>query len=143
MKIGNGAKLIILLMFVFLIISFIGPAYSWFGFNTDISLNLGTMDVSNVVSGTTTINLTNLKSERISSARGESDNYIDFTLTSKNMYQSTNMYYYIKLNYGDNITGKTRIADNLLVFDLEKTVSGTTTKVIDSDVIPNINGLVI
>ncbi len=139
----DKTKLFFIFMFAFLVLSFLGPAYSWFSYDKELALNLGTMDISNTVSGTTSINITNLKSERISKARSESDNYIDFTLTSKNNYQSTNMYYYIKLNYGNDITGKTRIADNLLVFDLEKTVSGTTTKVIDSDIIPNINGLII
>ncbi len=139
----NKTHLIFTCMFIFLVLSFIGPAYSWFSYNKDIALNLGTIDVENTVSGTTNINLTNLKSERIKAARKETDNYIDFTLTSKNNYQSTNMYYYIKLHYRPDISGKTRISDNLLVFDLEKTVGGTTTKVIDSDRIPNADGLII
>ncbi len=144
MKINiNKTHLIFVFMFIFLVLSFLGPAYSWFSYNQDLSINLGTMDIENTVSGTTTISITNLKSERISEARRESDNYIDFTLTSKNNYQNTNMYYYIKLHYGNNISGKTRIDDGLLVFDLEKTVSGTKTKVIDSDRIPNTNGYII
>lgn len=64
------------------------------------------------------INLNNMFPEKDENARKREDNVITFSIDGVNTTQNKDIYYEIKLVYGDDISGKTRFKDNELKFDL-------------------------
>ena len=58
--------------------------------------------------------------------------YFEFTIDGKNTTTNKDIWYEIILKHGDEVSGKTRIKDNLLRFTLTETKNGTTTTVFNS-----------
>ena len=69
--------------------------------------------------GTDTINLTTVFPESKEEARARNDNFITFTISGKNTSNKT-VTYEIDLIHGNDISGKTRLNDSDLVFDLSE-----------------------
>ena len=63
-------------------------------------------------------------------ARARNDNTFTFQITGKNTSTTDDIYYKLLLGYGDTETGKTRIRDNLLRFDLVEMISNNEEKYI-------------
>ena len=61
----------------------------------------------------------------------DATSFFEFTIDGKNTTTNKDIWYEIILKHGDDITGKTRIKDNLLKFTLTETKNGTTTTVFD------------
>ncbi len=141
----NNQKFILLFIALsfFLVLAFLGRSFAWFDYLQEIPISLGSVDGNVNVTGTQKITLSNLVSEKAYKARRKTDNYIDFTVNASNMYHDTTMYYYVKLNYGDNVSGKERIEDDKLVFDISKQVNGEPVYIIDSERIPVANGVIL
>ena len=77
--------------------------------------------------GSKSINLTNV----MPSDTYDATSFFEFTIDGKNTTTNKDIWYEIILKHGDNLTGKTRIKDNLLKFTLTETKNGTTTTVFD------------
>ena len=77
--------------------------------------------------GSKSINLANV----LPSDTYDATSFFEFTIDGKNTTTNKDIWYEIILKHGDNLTGKTRIKDNLLKFTLTETKNGTTTTVFD------------
>ena len=77
--------------------------------------------------GNKSINLTSA----MPSETYDATSFFEFTIDGKNTTTNKDIWYEIILKHGDDITGKTRIKDNLLKFTLTETKNGTTTTVFD------------
>ena len=61
----------------------------------------------------------------------DATSFFEFTIDGKNTTTNKDIWYEIILKHGDEVSGKTRIKDNLLKFTLTETKNGTTTTVFD------------
>ena len=77
--------------------------------------------------GNKSINLANV----MPSETYDATSFFEFTIDGKNTTTNKDIWYEIILKHGDDVTGKTRIKDNLLKFTLTETKNGTTTTVFD------------
>ena len=77
--------------------------------------------------GNKSINLANA----MPSETYDATSFFEFTIDGKNTTTNKDIWYEIILKHGDDLTGKTRIKDNLLKFTLTETKNGTTTTVFD------------
>ena len=77
--------------------------------------------------GNKSINLANV----MPSETYDATSFFEFTIDGKNTTTNKDIWYEIILKHGDDITGKTRIKDNLLKFTLTETKNGITTTVIN------------
>ena len=77
--------------------------------------------------GNKSINLANV----MPSETYDATSFFEFTIDGKNTTTNKDIWYEIILKHGDDLTGKTRIKDNLLKFTLTETKNGTTTTVFD------------
>ncbi len=59
--------------------------------------------------------------------------YFEFTIDGKNTTTNKDIWYEIILKHGDNLTGKTRIKDNLLKFTLTETKDGVTSTIFSGE----------
>ena len=82
--------------------------------------------------GKDSINLTNMFPETAEDARKRDDNTITFTIEGLNTTTDKDIYYEIKLLYGDNFEGKTRFKDKELKFDLIEKVGDESKLVLDA-----------
>ncbi len=116
--INNKKKLMSLLVFGIIMVV-LGVSYAWFNYNQvgknrkliagDIYLTLN--------EGSEQISLENVFPMTKEEARSKTNNFITFSLSGLNE-SSKDVYYEIKLIYGDEKTGYTRFNDKDLVFDL-------------------------
>lgn len=87
----------------------------------------------NYVDNTDSLTLTNIFPETKEEARSRTDNVIEFTVEGINTSDKKSVYYEIILNYGNEITDKTRFKDEDMVFDLvEVDEDGNETMVVDA-----------
>ena len=77
--------------------------------------------------GNKSINLANV----MPSETYDATSFFEFTIDGKNTTTNKDIWYEIILKHGDDVTGKTRIKDNLLKFTLTETKNGTTTTLFD------------
>ena len=77
--------------------------------------------------GSKAINLANV----MPSDTYDATSFFEFTIDGKNTTTNKDIWYEIILKHGDEVSGKTRIKDNLLKFTLTETKDGTTTTVFD------------
>mgnify|MGYP004524178241 FL=1 len=77
--------------------------------------------------GSKAINLANV----MPSDTYDATSFFEFTIDGKNTTTNKDIWYEIILKHGDEVSGKTRIKDNLLKFTLTETKNGTTTTVFD------------
>ena len=77
--------------------------------------------------GSKAINLANV----MPSETYDATSFFEFTIDGKNTTTNKDIWYEIILKHGDEVSGKTRIKDNLLKFTLTETKNGTTTTVFD------------
>ncbi len=77
--------------------------------------------------GNKSINLANV----MPSETYDATSFFEFTIDGKNTTTNKDIWYEIILKHGDEVSGKTRIKDNLLKFTLTETKNGTTTTVFD------------
>ena len=77
--------------------------------------------------GSKAINLANV----MPSETYDATSFFEFTIDGKNTTTNKDIWYEIILKHGDEVSGKTRIKDNLLKFTLTETKDGTTTTVFD------------
>ncbi len=77
--------------------------------------------------GSKSINLANT----MPSDTYDATSFFEFTIDGKNTTTNKDIWYEIILKHGDDVTGKTRIKDNLLKFTLTETKDGKTTTVVD------------
>ena len=139
----NKKKKIIIISAVCVITVLLGITYAWFNYTGigknqeivagDIYLTMG--DTGNQVS------LTNIFPETKEEARTRNDNVITFTLSGNNT-SDKDIYYEIKLGYGDNQPSpKERFNDKDLVFDLvEIGQNNEETYLVDARSFSSING---
>ncbi len=118
----NNKKVLVLISAIILMIMALGTAYAFFNY-TKISTRSHQMlagDISLVYNEEQdTLSLTNFFPETAEEARSRNDNFITFTIDGTNQ-SGKNINYEIDLLYGDEISGRNRIADNLIAFDLEE-----------------------
>ena len=76
------------------------------------------------------INLTNLFPMSLNEALAETSNLISFQIKGKNTNTANDIYYDIVLSDGDSVTGKTRLNNNDIHFQLIEEVNGTETVLI-------------
>ncbi len=77
--------------------------------------------------GSKSINLTNV----LPTETYDATSFFEFTIDGKNTTTNKDIWYEIILKHGDDVSGKTRIKDNLLKFTLTETKDGVTTTVLD------------
>ena len=77
--------------------------------------------------GNKSINLANV----MPSETYDATSFFEFTIDGKNTTTNKDIWYEIILKHGDEVSGKTKIKDNLLKFTLTETKNGTTTTVFD------------
>ena len=135
----NKKKKIILIMVIIILFFTIGISFALFSYK-----RLGTSNskliVGDIYMHYDEVNMFSL-SNVLPRDTYDENNYFEFTISGKNTNSSKDIVYDIILNYGDNITGKTRILDRFLKFTLFEKMDGESefTKVLDSVTYENIN----
>ena len=125
----KNKKIIITLSIIAVLVLTIGITYSIFtSSKTSKNSSLVVGDVyMHYANGNKSINLANV----MPSETYDATSFFEFTIDGKNTTTNKDIWYEIILKHGDDITGKTRIKDNLLKFTLTETKNGTTTTVFD------------
>ena len=116
--INNKKKMLTLLVFGIIMVV-LGVSYAWFNYyqeGTNKKLVMGDIYLT-LNDGTDDITLNKVFPMTKEEARNQNDNVITFTLCGLNTTDK-DIYYEIKLNYGNSETGLDRINDKDLVFDL-------------------------
>ncbi len=132
----NKSKKTILIFLVLIIVIAvtIGVTYAFFNY-TKVSTKSHSIIAGSINltynEETDTLSLTNAFPETKEEARLRDDNYITFTISGLNT-SSKDINYEIDLIHGSEFTGKTRFEDNHLKFDLEETIGGNTTLVVNN-----------
>ncbi len=125
--------IIFLLLLVILVLT-LGVTYAFFSYdkvsNKTHSMIAGDISLT-YNEETNTLSLTNVFPETPEEARLRNDNFITFTISGINT-STKDINYEIDLIHGDDITDKTRVNDEHLKFDLEETISGNTTMVVNN-----------
>ena len=125
----KNKKMIILTLITGIIVTTIGITYSIFtSSKTGKNSNLVVGDVyMHYANGNKSINLANV----MPSETYDETSFFEFTIDGKNTTTNKDIWYEIILKHGDEVSGKTRIKDNLLKFTLTETKNGTTKTVFD------------
>ena len=126
----NNKKIIIITSIILgVLILTISLTYAVFSMSkTGQNSNLVVGDVyMHYANGNKSINLANV----MPSETYDATSFFEFTIDGKNTTTNKDIWYEIILKHGDDLTGKTRIKDNLLKFTLTETKNGTTTTVFD------------
>ena len=125
----KNKKIIITLSIIAILVLTIGITYSIFtSSKTSKNSNLVVGDVyMHYANGNKSINLTSV----MPSETYDATTFFEFTIDGKNTTTNKDIWYEIILKHGDDVTGKTRIKDNLLKFTLTETKDGVTTTVVD------------
>ena len=126
----NNKKIIIITSIILgVLILTISLTYAVFSMSkTSKNSNLVVGDVyMHYANGNKSINLANV----MPSETYDATSFFEFTIDGKNTTTNKDIWYEIILKHGDEVSGKTRIKDNLLKFTLTETKNGTTTTVFD------------
>ena len=125
----KNKKIIITLSIIAILVLTIGITYSIFtSSKTSKNSNLVVGDIyMHYANGNKSINLANV----MPSETYDATSFFEFTIDGKNTTTNKDIWYEIILKHGDEVSGKTRIKDNLLKFTLTETKNGTTTTVFD------------
>ena len=126
----NNKKIILITSIILgVLILTISLTYAVFSMSkTGQNSNLVVGDVyMHYANGNKSINLANV----MPSETYDATSFFEFTIDGKNTTTNKDIWYEIILKHGDDLTGKTRIKDNLLKFTLTETKNGTTTTVFD------------
>ena len=125
----KNKKIIITLSIIVVLILSIGVTFAVFNYN-----KVGTKNSSLVV-GDIYMHYNETNELTIENAMPsdtyDATSFFEFTIDGKNTTTNKDIWYEIILKHGDDLTGKTRIKDNLLKFTLTETKNGTTTTVFD------------
>ena len=126
---NNKKTIIIISIILGVLVLTIGLTYSIFTISkTGKNSNLVVGDVyMHYANGSNAINLTNV----LPTETYDATSFFEFTIDGKNTTTNKDIWYEIILKHGDDVTGKTRIKDNLLKFTLTETKDGETTTVFD------------
>ena len=126
---NNKKTIIIISIILGVLVLTIGLTYSIFTISkTGKNSNLVVGDVyMHYANGSNAINLTNV----LPTETYDATSFFEFTIDGKNTTTNKDIWYEIILKHGDEVSGKTRIKDNLLKFTLTETKNGTTTTVFD------------
>ena len=130
----NTKKIVLGLLVFGIVMVLTGVSYAWFNFSqTGTNNSLITGDIYLTLNeGTDQISLENVFPMTKEEARSKTNNFITFTLSGLNT-SNQDVYYEIKLKYGDDKNGYTRFNDKDLVFDLvEVDSSNNETYVVDA-----------
>jgi len=125
----NNKKILMIAALSVAIIVLFGIGYAFFIYNVVGEKNnelLAGEIYLNFNEGTRVLNLQTAFPMTEEEALKRDDNYITFTLSGKNTYKKKDIYYEIKLNYGDDISGKTRYNDEHIRFEFKETKDGVT-----------------
>ena len=126
----NNKKIILITSIILgVLILTISLTYAVFSMSkTGQNSNLVVGDVyMHYANGNKSINLANV----MPSETYDATSFFEFTIDGKNTTTNKDIWYEIILKHGDEVSGKTRIKDNLLKFTLTETKNGTTTTVFD------------
>ena len=93
----------------------------------------------NYTEGENAIDMNNAFPETAEKARTRDDNYATFTITGRNTASNKDIWYEVRLIYGDDKEGKTRINDNDLRFDLIETTNGANNYIFENASFSNLN----
>ena len=126
---NNKKTIIITSIILGVLILTISLTYAVFSMSkTGQNSNLVVGDVyMHYANGNKSINLANA----MPSETYDATSFFEFTIDGKNTTTNKDIWYEIILKHGDEVSGKTRIKDNLLKFTLTETKNGTTTTVFD------------
>ena len=126
---NNKKTIIITSIILGVLILTISLTYAVFSMSkTGQNSNLVVGDVyMHYANGSKSINLANV----MPSETYDATSFFEFTIDGKNTTTNKDIWYEIILKHGDEVSGKTRIKDNLLKFTLTETKNGTTTTVFD------------
>mgnify|MGYP004611353889 CR=1 FL=1 len=126
---NNKKTIIITSIILGVLILTISLTYAVFSMSkTGQNSNLVVGDVyMHYANGNKSINLTSV----MPSETYDATSFFEFTIDGKNTTTNKDIWYEIILKHGDEVSGKTRIKDNLLKFTLTETKNGTTTTVFD------------
>ena len=126
---NNKKTIIITSIILGVLILTISLTYAVFSMSkTGQNSNLVVGDVyMHYANGNKSINLANV----MPSETYDATSFFEFTIDGKNTTTNKDIWYEIILKHGDEVSGKTRIKDNLLKFTLTETKNGTTTTVFD------------
>ena len=131
----KNKKIIILTLITGILITTIGITYSIFtSSKTGKNLNLIVGDIYMHYNETNQIQMEGA----MPSETYDATSFFEFTIDGKNTTTNKDIWYEIILKHGDEVSGKTRIKDNLLKFTLTETKNGTTTTVFDGRISNNL-----
>ena len=122
--------IIVVFILLFMIIGFTYAAFTYSG-NSDNSQLITGQVYMRFLEGNNAINLSNMFPEKDEVARKRLDNTIQFTIDGVNTTDNKDIYYEIKLVYGDSLDGKTRFKDNELKFDLVEIIDGEANPILE------------
>lgn len=104
-----------------------GISYSYFNYYQEYSrqadIVMGEVYVK-LKENTTNMTLNKLYPRTLAEARSKTDNYVDFTIQSKNTSASKQLYYTIDINDGNAVNNKVRISRDYIKVDLQEKISG-------------------
>ena len=138
-----------LLILVFSLIAtvlLLGGTYAFFTYyrtSDEVSQLLTGEIYLNYQEGANVIDLDNAFPESKEKARTRTDNYATFTITGRNTSTNKDIWYEVKLLYGANPDGMTRINDSDLRFDLIETTGGEKNYIFEDASFDNLNDEVI
>ena len=111
---------------IFLVVAVLfGVSYSFFSY-TSVDSRLA--DIASgevyvrVVEDSVNLTLNKMYPRTAEEARSRTDNYIDFTLQSKNTSEYDDINYSLNITNGEDVQGKTRISSQYLLIDLQERV---------------------
>ena len=118
----NNKKVLVLISAIILMIMALGTSYAFFTYDQTStkshSILMGDIEL-HYNEGQDAIALTNAFPMNKEKARTKNDNYITFTISGTNQSEN-DINYEIDLIHGNEVSGKNRINDKFLVFDLEE-----------------------
>ncbi len=118
----NNKKVLVLISAIILMIMALGTSYAFFTYDQTStkshSILMGDIEL-HYNEGSDTIALSNAFPMSKEKARAKNDNYITFTISGTNQSEN-DINYEIDLIYGNEVSGRNRISDKFLVFDLEE-----------------------
>ncbi len=116
-----GTKMGYALGVLILVFALFGSTYAFFNYYKEdtrqADITTGEAYVR-VLESNLNLSLTNQYPRTEEEARARSDNYIDFNLVGKNTSLTKVLGYNFTLSHGSDVTGKTRISDDYILFDL-------------------------
>ena len=140
-------KKTVLIVIVFLLmIMLIGVTYAYFMYTrTGTNINQIVMGevYLNYTNGDDKIDLINVFPETNEEARLKDNNAIEFTIEGTNTTTDKDIYYEIKLVYGDDIKERERLIDSDIKFDLIETTGGERKTILNGASFENVDDITI